>query len=152
MSDHRDVAASAADWAEAAESADQLRIPLAREEFTAVARPVRGGAVRIEKRVITEDQVLEVPVTEADIRVERRIIERESGNDGAETVEQIVIEIPLWRDRLEVQKRTRVADEILVTKELRRRSERVRESVRREEVFVEGEAAILASDHGEDTP
>jgi uncharacterized protein (TIGR02271 family) len=122
---------------------DELRIPLAREEFTATARPIRGGTVRIAKRVVTEDQVLEVPVTEEEIRVERRIIERPGGANGAEAFEQIVIEVPLYRDRLDVQKRTRVSDEIIVTKELTQRTERVRDTVRREEIFVDGDAALI---------
>ena len=121
---------------------EALRIPLAREEFTAVARPIRGGTVRIAKRVVTEDQVIEVPVTEEEIRVERRVIERPS-NSGVQAYEQIVIEIPLFHDRLEVQKRTRVSDEIVVTKEVSRRIERVRDTVRREEAFVDGDAAIV---------
>ncbi|MDF3041972.1 MAG: hypothetical protein K0Q71_4678 [Thermomicrobiales bacterium] len=122
---------------------DELRIPLAREEFTATARPIRGGTVRIAKRVVTEDQVLEVPVTEEEIRVERRIIERPGGANGPEAFEQIVIEVPLYRDRLDVQKRTRVSDEIIVTKELTQRIEQVRDTVRREEIFVDGDAALI---------
>lgn len=130
---------------------DELRIPLAREEFTATARPIRGGTVRIAKRVVTEDQVLEVPVTEEEIRVERRIIERPGGALGAEAFEQIVIEVPLYRDRLDVQKRTRVSDEIIVTKELTRRTERVRDTVRREEIIVDGDASAIV-DPGSGSP
>ncbi len=121
---------------------DELRLPLAREEFTAVARPIRGGTVRIAKRVVTEDHVLEVPVNAEEIRVERRVIER-SGDSGVQEYEQIVIEVPLFHDRLEVQKRTRVSDEIVVTKEVSRRIERVRDTVRREEAFVDGDAVIV---------
>jgi uncharacterized protein (TIGR02271 family) len=121
---------------------DDLRIPLAREEFTATARPVRGGTVRIAKRVVTEDQVLEVPVTEEEIRVERRIIERVGDDSGAEAFEQIIIEVPLYRDRLDVQKRTRISDEIIVTKDVVQRVEQVRDTVRREEVFIDGDATV----------
>ena len=130
---------------------DELRIPLAREEFTATARPIRGGTVRIAKRVVTEDQVLEVPVTEEEIRVERRIIERPGGASGAEAFEQIVIEVPLYRDRLDIQKRTRVSDEIIVTKELTRRTEQVRDTVRREEIIVDGDASAIV-DPGSGSP
>ena len=122
---------------------EEIRIPLAREEFTATVRPVRGSTVRIAKRVTTEDQVLEVPVTQEEIRVERRIVERPGDASGAEVFEQIVIEIPLYRDRLDVQKRTRVSDEIIVTKEVVHSTERLRDTVRREEVFVDGDAALV---------
>jgi uncharacterized protein (TIGR02271 family) len=115
---------------------DVLRVPLAREEFIATARPVRSGTVRIVKRVVTEDQVLEVPVTEEEIRVERRLIDRPDG----ESYEQIIIEVPLYRDRLDVQKRTRVSDELIVTKQITRRTEQIRDTVRREEAFVDSDA------------
>ena len=122
---------------------DEIRIPLAREEFTAVARPIHGGTVRITKRIVTEDQVLEVPVTEEEIRVDRRVIERSGDGSGIEAYEQIIIEVPLYRDRLDVQKRTRISDEIIVTKEVLRRTEQVSDTVRREEVFVDGDAVIV---------
>ena len=127
---------------------DEFRIPLAREEFTATARPVRDGTVRIAKRVIREDQVLEVPVTEEEIRVERRIVERSEDGSGTETVEQIIIEVPLYRDRLDVQKRTRVSDEIVVTKNLVQRTEQVRDTVRREDVFIDGETMRVDETQG----
>ena len=122
---------------------EELRIPLAREEFTATTRPVREGTVRISKRVVTEDQVLEVPVTEEEIRVERRIVERPGDGSAAEAYEQIIIEVPLYRDRVDVQRRTRVSDEVIVTKQVSQRTERFRDTVRREEVFVDDNANVV---------
>ena len=49
------------------------------EELTATVRRQEAGAVRIEKRVVEEDRVLEVPVTDEQIRVERRIVDRPVG-------------------------------------------------------------------------
>jgi uncharacterized protein (TIGR02271 family) len=127
---------------------DELRIPLAREEFTATTRPIRGGTVRIAKRVVTEEQILEIPVTAEEIRVERRVIERPGDASGVEGFEQIVIEIPLYRDQLEVQKRMRISDEIIVTRETTQRTERVWDTVRREEVFIDGDAAVIVDGGG----
>jgi len=55
---------------------DELRIPVIEEELTATVRPVEAGAVRIEKDVVTEDRVLDVPVTEERLRIERRVVDR----------------------------------------------------------------------------
>ena len=47
------------------------------EELTATVRPSRKPApCAIQKRVVEEDRVLEVPVTDEQIRVERRIVDR----------------------------------------------------------------------------
>ena len=60
---------------------DELRIPVMEEELTATVREQEAGAVRIEKQVVEEDRVLEVPVTDEQIRVERRIVDRPVGAD-----------------------------------------------------------------------
>ncbi len=127
---------------------DEIRIPLAREEFTATTRPVRGGTVRIAKRVVTEDQILEVPVTEAEIRVERRVVQRPGDPSGAEAFEQILIEVPLYHETVDVQKRTRISDEIIVTKEIVQRTEQVRDTVRREEISIDGGPIVGDETHG----
>jgi len=119
---------------------DELRIPVMQEELTATVRPAEAGAVRIKKRVIEEDRVLEVPVTDEQIRVERRIIDRPIGTGETQAFEEIVIDVPLSSEQVELQKQARVTEEIIVTKEAVQRTERVGDTVRREEVYVDEEA------------
>ena len=78
---------------------DELRIPVMEEELTATVRPAEAGAVRIQKRVVEEDRVLEVPVTDEQIRVERRIVDRPVGADETQAFEEIVIDVPLTTSR-----------------------------------------------------
>jgi uncharacterized protein (TIGR02271 family) len=121
---------------------DELRIPVMEEELTATVRPTGAGAVRIEKRVVEEDRVLEVPVTDEQIRVERRIVDRPVGANETQAFEEIVIEVPLTREQVELHKQARVAEEIVVSKEALQRTEQVRGTVRREEVFVDEDATL----------
>jgi uncharacterized protein (TIGR02271 family) len=119
---------------------EEIRIPVVEEELIATVRPVELGAVRIEKHIVSEDRVLEVPVTEEEIRVERRIIDRPVGVDETESFEQIIIEVPLRTETVDVEKQARVTEEIVVSKDVIQRTERVTDTVRREEVRVdEGE-------------
>ena len=74
---------------------DELRIPVVEEELTATVREQEAGAVPIEKRVVDEDRVLEVPVTDEQIRIERRVIDRPVGADETQTLVEIVIDVPL---------------------------------------------------------
>ena len=122
---------------------DEIRIPVMEEELTATVRPAEAGAVRIEKRVVEEDRVLEVPVTDEQIRVERRIVDRPVGANETQAFEEIVIEVPLTREQVELQKQARVAEEIVVSKEAVQRTEQVRGTVRREEVYVDEDATFL---------
>ena len=78
-----------------ATSEEDLVIPLREEELTASVRETEAGAARIHKRVVAEDRVLEVPVTEEQIRVERRVVDRPAETGAADAFEEIVIEVPL---------------------------------------------------------
>src|SRR5918997_5721495 len=124
---------------------DELRIPVMEEELTATVREQQAGAVHIEKRVVEEDRVLEVPVTDEQIRVERRIVDRPVGANETQAFEEIVIDVPLTTEQVELQKQARVAEEIVVTKETVERTEQVSGTVRREEVYVDEDATADAS-------
>ena len=124
------------------EEQDEIHIPLAAEELTATVQPMETGAVHIEKRVVSEDRVLEVPVTEEHIRVERRVIDRPVDAADTGTFEQLVVDVPLYEESVEVQKRARVAEEVVVTKEAVQHTERVKDTVRHEEVFIDDDSRM----------
>jgi uncharacterized protein (TIGR02271 family) len=126
---------------------DELRIPVVEEELTATVRPTEAGAVRIEKRVVEEDRVLDVPVTDEQIRVERRIVDRPVGAE-TQAFEEIVIDVPVTTEQVELQKQARVAEEIVVSKEATQRTERVSDTVRREEVYVDEDATLIDDTEG----
>jgi uncharacterized protein (TIGR02271 family) len=126
---------------------DELRIPVVEEELTATVREQEAGAVRIEKRVVEEDRVLEVPVTDEQIRVERRIVDRPVGAES-QAFEEIVIDVPVTTEQVELQKQARVAEEIVVSKEATQRTERVSDTVRREEVYVDEDATLIDDSQG----
>ena len=123
-------------------------MPVVKEDLTATVREQEAGAVRVEKRVIEEDRVLEVPVTDEQIRVERRIVDRPVGAGETQAFEEIVIEMPLSREQVERQKQARVVEEIVVSKEVVQRTERVSDTVRREEVRVDEDDGLIDDTRG----
>jgi uncharacterized protein (TIGR02271 family) len=124
-------------------AADELRIPVMEEELTATVRQQEAGAVRIEKDVVAEEQTLEVPVTEERIRVERRVVDRPATAADAGAFEETVIDVPLRSETVDVQKDARVTGEVVVGKEAVQRTERVSDTVRREEVYVDEDATLI---------
>jgi uncharacterized protein (TIGR02271 family) len=124
---------------------EEIRIPVIEEELTATVRGQEAGAVRIEKDVVTEQRTLDVPVTEERLRVERRVVDRPVTAADADAFEETVIEVPLRSETVDVQKQARVAEEVVVGKEAVERTERVSDTVRREEVFVDDDAIVDAS-------
>ncbi len=127
--------ATAMDTAQVAEG-DTLRVPVREEELSAVTRERDLGEVRVEKDVVAEERVLEVPVTEERVRVERHVVDRPVGAGDADAFQEGVIEVPIRGEEVELQKQVRVAEEIEIGKEAVQRTERVAGTVRREEVRV----------------
>ena len=107
----------------------------------------KGGDRVEEKRVVEEDRVLEVPVTDEQIRVERRIVDRPVGAE-TQAFEEITIDVPMTTEQVELQKQARVAEEIVVSKEATQRTERVSGTVRREEVYVDEDATLTDDTEG----
>ena len=89
--------------------------------------------------------MLEVPVTEERIRVERRVADRPADPTDIGAFEETVIDVPLRTETVDVQKQARVAEEVVVGKDAVQRTERLRGTVRKEEVFVDEDAVIDAS-------
>ena len=135
-----------------ATSEEEIVIPLREEELTASVREVEAGAARIQKTVVAEDRVLEVPVTEEQIRVERRVVDRAAGVNDADAFEEIVIEVPLTQEEVELRKQSRVTEELVVSKEAIQHTEQVRGTVRREEVDVVEDATVIRDIDGGTTP
>jgi uncharacterized protein (TIGR02271 family) len=130
------------------ESDEEIRVPVMEEELTATVREREAGAVRIEKDVVTEEQTLDVPVTEERVRVERRVVDRPVSAADADAFEETVIDVPLRSETVDVQKQARVAEEVVVSKEATQRTERVADTVRREEVFVDEDATLIDESEG----
>jgi uncharacterized protein (TIGR02271 family) len=133
------------------ETDEEIRIPVMEEELTATVRGQEAGAVRIEKDVVAEQRTLDVPVTEERVRVERRVVDRPVTAADVDAFEETVIDVPLRSETVDVQKQARVAEEVVVSKEATQRTERVTDTVRKEEVFVDEDGIIVDDTRGEAT-
>ena len=56
--------------------------------------------------------------------------------------------MPVTTEQVELQKQARVAEEIVVSKEATQRTERVTDTVRREEVYVDEDATLIDDTEG----
>lgn len=138
---HPEVAAGdefARQTAGAATDQDTIRVPVYEEELTATTRAHEVGEVRITKDVVTEERIIDVPVTDEQVRVTRRVVDRPM-METSETFAEVVIKVPVYSEEVDIQKRVRVAEEVEVSKERVQRTERVADTVRREEVLIDDE-------------
>jgi uncharacterized protein (TIGR02271 family) len=118
------------------------RLQLMEEHLRANKERYQAGTVRLGKRVIERQESIDVPVTE-----ERVVIERHAVSDGRPANREFgsdqTIEVPIERERVNVQKEAVVNEEVGLRKETTQRTERVQDTVRKEELDVRDEKGLL---------
>jgi len=127
------------------DDAETLRVPVVEEELTATTHEVERGAVQVEKVVTAQEQSLEVPITEEHVNVTRRRVDRDAPV-GEEVFEDVTIEVPVRGEEVDVQKRAHVVEEVEIAKEATTSTQRVTDTVRREDVRVTDTTGTVVDD------
>ncbi len=111
-------------------------VPIIEEELKAGVREKEGGMARVTKSVVEEQQSIDVPVQHEEVYVTERAVNRAATPEEMKMMDRD-IEIPLKQQEVVTQKQAVVTGEVNVRKETVRDTERVTDTVRREEVHVE---------------
>ena len=121
------------------------RLQLREEVLVPRTRSVQTGEVEVGTRIVTEKQTIEVPVSHEEVTVERRAVDRrptdQSINEQRET-----ITVPVHGEEVTVDKQTVVYEEVDVTTRDVRGTERVSETVRREEAEIDKDNDVEVRD------
>jgi uncharacterized protein (TIGR02271 family) len=112
-------------------------IPVIEEELQVGKRTVRSGGVRVYSRVVDQPVEQNIELREERVRVDRRPADRPVDARELSALRDQTIEVQEITEEPVVQKRARVREEVVVGKESKRRTEKVRDTVRRTEVEVE---------------
>jgi len=122
---------------------DDIEVTLSEEELSVSKREVERGRVIVRKGVRTEQQTVNVPLREEEVHVERHAVSGEyTGNMPANAFQEQEIEIQLHGEEVDVTKQARVREVVEIDKDVVEHNERVTDTVRREEVFIEGDGVI----------
>jgi uncharacterized protein (TIGR02271 family) len=121
--------------------ADEKVVPVVEETAVVYKEQVVTDTVRLHKRVHEEEEVLDIPVQDEAIEVERVPLGRWVDKPLAVRREGDTTIYPVLQEVLVVEKRLRLVEEVRVTH--RRAIHRARERVglRREEIVVERDTA-----------
>ena len=125
------------------------RLQLREEELVAKKQNVEKGEVQVSKDVVTEQKTLEVPVRREEVTIERTPVDRRPSDRPIDDRED-TISVPVHEERVEVEKRPVVYEEVGVGKREVQATERVSDTVRREEARVEREGDIRVGGAGWD--
>jgi uncharacterized protein (TIGR02271 family) len=120
---------------------ETMRVPVHEEELRVETTRAAAGEVEVRKDVVTEEQTLEVPVTREEVEIRRFAVDRPVSEarivDTGDT-----IRVPVIEERVVVNKDVRVAEEVEISKRAVTETERVSDTVRREEINVEREGDV----------
>jgi uncharacterized protein (TIGR02271 family) len=118
---------------------DSERIRVHEEELEARKTAQETGAVHVSKDVVEEQREIDVPVTREEVHVTRREVSGDASADTTAFQDGDTIRVPVVEETVEVRKVPRVVEEIEISKSAVQGTERVSDTVRREEVRVEEE-------------
>ena len=105
-----------------------------REERLTVDKDVEQvGRVRVGKKVVEDEQSVDVPVTREDVTITRRAVDRDTGD----TLDEESVDVPVYGERVDAGKDTRVVEELEIGKTAKTDTKRVSDTVRREEFEVD---------------
>ena len=117
-------------------------IPVGEERLNVATRAVQGETTRVRRRVVAQPVEQEVLLRDEKVVVERR--PRPAGaaaNAGADELSDTVVEMSDSSQVPTVWKSVHVGEEVVLRRQVTERTERVRETLRRDVVDVEHERA-----------
>jgi uncharacterized protein (TIGR02271 family) len=115
---------------------DRELLERSEERLTVDKRTEQAGSVRVGKHVVEEQQSVDVPVTREEVTMERRSVDRPA---TGESLGEASIEVPVYEERVTADKDARVVEELELGKTKRTDTERVTETVRREEFDIDAD-------------
>src|SRR3954447_21226712 len=131
------------------DEADSRRLTLHEEELQAQTRREQAGEVAVSKRVVQENQQVEVPVTHEEVEVRRvRVNRADAGSEPAFADEGETIRGPVTAEAVEVTKTPRVVEEIEISKRPVTERQTVSDTVRREEADISREGDVTVAGDG----
>lgn len=124
-------------------SSDTLRVPVHEEELRAERTTESAGEVRIDKNVVEEERTLDVPVTREEVQI-RSVATDGSTAVGDDAFSGDTIRVPVTEERVDVSKEARVVEEIEISKRPVTETQRVSETVRREQVDIDDSSNAMS--------
>ena len=112
---------------------------------------VQRGEVRLRKEVVTENQTINVPVTREELVIERTRPTGEARATGEIGTDQ-EIRVPLSEERVNVEKKPIVNEEVRVGKRQVQDTRNVSDKVRHEELRVDKEGDVNVEGENVNTP
>ena len=124
-------------WDASATDRETFTVPVREERIETEKHERDAGEVTVAKRVVEQQQEFDVPVTREEVDVTRRRVDRPADADDTIVDDGETIRVPLRAEDVNVRKDARVVEEVEISKRPVTETQRVSETVRREEIDVD---------------
>jgi uncharacterized protein (TIGR02271 family) len=121
------------------------------EQLQARAVAQQSGEINLRKEIVEETQTIEVPVRREEVVIERHAVSADAADATAFATDQETIRIPVMEEQVEVSKVVRPVEEVEIRKRTIEDSQTVSDTVRHEEIRVEGDLDVV-EESGTRTP
>lgn len=129
----------ASEAAQETPQAGGMRVPPAEEQPAAQTDAQPAGSLVVRPDVVHEQQSLTVPVLREDLHVESRTVAPSAAYDiGPGVFAETDMDVPLMGERVQVEKRARMFEEVVLNKVPMTEERTITDTVRHEQVRVEG--------------
>ncbi|PLT32770.1 YsnF/AvaK domain-containing protein [Bacillus sp. V5-8f] len=125
---------------------NERTLQLREEQLEVEKERVQAGEVVVNKEVTQEKRTLNVPVEHEEVYVERRKVDGAEQLDTGSIGKDETIRIPVTEEKLNVQKKPVVTDEIVIGKETVTETQQVSDSVKKEDVHFNKRGNALIHD------
>jgi uncharacterized protein (TIGR02271 family) len=115
----------------------EARIPVVEEQVKVGKREVQRGGVRVFQRVSEKPVQESVQLREEQVKVERHPVDQPASEADMGAFKEGSVEVRETAEEPVVSKTARVVEEVVISKEVRDRTEAVNDTVRRTDVEVE---------------
>ena len=116
-------------------------VPVGEERLNVATRVVQGETTRVRRRVVEQPVEQEVLLRDEKVIVERRPLPAGAAAKGAKVLSETVVEMSNSSQVPTVWKSVHVGEEVVLRRQVTERTERVRETLRRDVVDVQQERA-----------
>jgi uncharacterized protein (TIGR02271 family) len=119
-----------------AQTAEDLRLRLHREELSATKTAQQAGEVEVRKVVHESEQQIPVNLRHEEVYIERRAVNEAANPDDIRDMQDEVIRVPVYEEQAQLQKQARVTEEVVIGKQAVEEQQTLSGTVRHEHVEV----------------
>jgi uncharacterized protein (TIGR02271 family) len=125
-----------------ANTPEEMRVQLRTETMTPVKQSVQTGEAQIHKVVHESQQEVPVTLRHEEVYVDRKAVDRPATAGEITDVKDEVISVPVYEERAELQKQTRVHEEVGIGKRTTEEQKTLTGTTRREDIEVTNDGNV----------